>query len=156
VCIGVRSTTFAAIFVAEDCVVPPKHEPNVQVRISDDGIPHPPSNWAIEPRILEPRVMAARTLFSDSHKKPVVHVCNYSKKFDTFKADSFLGLAELVVHIVVDTSPGLRVGATDLFSREALILAAWPISDSSEMDHVTTPLQRQAISAHLASRLSEP
>ena len=57
---------------------------------------------------------------------------------------------------VVDTSPGLPVGAADLFSREVLILAARPTSDSSEVDHVTTPLQRQADSARFASRLSEP
>jgi len=56
----------------------------------------------------------------------------------------------------VDTAPGLPVGAADLFSREVLILAAQPISDSSEVDHVTAPLQRQADSARLASRLSEP
>jgi len=56
----------------------------------------------------------------------------------------------------VDTIPGLPVGAADLFSREVLILAVRLISNSSEMDHVTTPLQRQADSARFASRLSEP
>ena len=33
---------------------------------------------------------------------------------------------------VVDTQPGLPVGAADLFSREALILLVWPISDWSD------------------------
>jgi len=53
-------------------------------------------------------------------------------------------------------SPGLPVGAAHLFSREMLSLAARPASDSSEVDHVTTPLQRQAGSTRFVSRLSEP
>jgi len=57
---------------------------------------------------------------------------------------------------VVDTQPGLPVGAADLFSREVLILAARPTSDSLEVDHVTTPLQCHADSARFTSRLSEP
>jgi len=43
--------------------------------------------------------MAARTLFNDSHNEPVAHVYNYFKKPYRIKADSFLGLAEPVVHI---------------------------------------------------------
>jgi len=58
--------------------------------------------------------------------------------------------------VVMDTSLGLPVGAAHLFSREVLILAARPTSDSSEVDHVTTPLQRQAGSARFTSQLSEP
>ena len=45
---------------------------------------------------------------------------------------------------VVDTQPGLPVGAADLCSREALILLVRPISDWSEMDDVTAPSQHQA------------
>jgi len=56
----------------------------------------------------------------------------------------------------MDTSPGLPVGAAHLFSREVLILAAWPTSDSSEVDHMTAPLQRRAGSARFTSQLSEP
>jgi len=43
--------------------------------------------------------MAARMLFSDSHNEPVACVCNYSDKPHVLKADSFLGLAELVEHV---------------------------------------------------------
>ena len=53
-------------------------------------------------------------------------------------------------------SPGLPVGVAHLFSREMLSLAARPVSDSSEADHVTMPLQHQAGSARFISRLSEP
>jgi len=92
--------------------VPPKHEANVPVRMSDDGTPHPSSNLAIKPHILEMGVMAARSLFSNSHKEPVAHVCNYSKKPYTYKADSFLGLAKLVVHITGVDSKALRPSLT--------------------------------------------
>jgi len=34
------------IVVAHDCMIPAKHEANVTVRMEDDGIPLPPSNWA--------------------------------------------------------------------------------------------------------------
>ena len=50
-------------------------------------------------------------------------------------------------------SPGLPVGVAHLLSREILSLAARPASESSEVDHVTTPLQRQAGSARFISRL---
>jgi len=53
-------------------------------------------------------------------------------------------------------SPGLPVGTAHLFSWDALTLAARATSDSSEVDHVTTPSQRQAGSARFTSRLSEP
>jgi len=82
------------IVVAEDCVVPPRHEANIPVRMSSDRTPHPPySDWAIEPHIPELGAMAAQTLLSDGHGVPVAHVCNYSGKPYTFKADSFLGLS---------------------------------------------------------------
>jgi len=50
------------IVVSEDCVVPAKHEANILVKVMDDGIPYPWSDWAIRPCQLEPRVIAARTL----------------------------------------------------------------------------------------------
>jgi len=49
--------------------------------------------------MLEPGVMAARTLLSDGHGEAVARVCNYSSRPYTFKVDSFLGLAEPVVHV---------------------------------------------------------
>ena len=58
-----------------------------------------PSDWAIKPRRLELGLIATRMLFSDSHEEPVACVCNYSNKPYRFKADSFLGLADPVVHI---------------------------------------------------------
>ena len=85
--------------VTENCVVTPNHEANVPVKMFDNGIPHPSSDWAIEPCRLEPGVMAAQMLFSSSHKKPVAHICNYSDKPHTFKADSFLGLAKPVMRV---------------------------------------------------------
>jgi len=75
------------------------HEANVPVRMSSDGTPHPPSDWAMEPHILELGVMAAWMLLNNSHGELVVCVCHYSGKSYTFKADSFLGLCELVVHV---------------------------------------------------------
>jgi len=54
------------IVVAHDCVIPAKHQANVTVRMEDDGIPLPLSDWDVEPQGLGPGVMAACTLFSDS------------------------------------------------------------------------------------------
>ena len=47
-------------------------------------------------------------LFSDSHKELVACICNYSNKPYTFRADSFFGLAEPVVHV-----PGTGRGTID-------------------------------------------
>ena len=54
------------IVVTHDCVTQAKHEANVSLRMEDEGVPLPPSDWAIEPQGLGPGVMATRTLFSDS------------------------------------------------------------------------------------------
>jgi len=67
--------------------------------MQDNGNPHPPSDWAIEHRRLELGVIVARTLFSDSHKEPVGHVCSYSNRPYTFRANGFLGLAKPVIHV---------------------------------------------------------
>ena len=48
------------------CVIPAKHEANVTVRMEDEDVPLPSSDWGIEPQGLGPGVMVARTLFSDS------------------------------------------------------------------------------------------
>jgi len=42
------------IVVAHDCVIPTKHEANITVSMEDDGIPLPPSDWAVEPQGLGP------------------------------------------------------------------------------------------------------
>ena len=60
-----RESICRRIVVAHDCVVPTKHEANITVRMEDNGITLPPSNWAVEPQGIGPRVMTARTLFSD-------------------------------------------------------------------------------------------
>ena len=60
-----RASICRHIVVTHDCVIPAKHEANVSVHMEDEGIPLPPSGWAIELQGLGPGGMAARTLFSD-------------------------------------------------------------------------------------------
>jgi len=84
------------IFVSEECTVPPRHEANVPVRMMYDNIHCPVSDWAIEPRVIRPGVVAARTLLSDDRVDLVARVCNYSDTPHVFSVDSFLGLAEPV------------------------------------------------------------
>ena len=50
------------VTVAEDIVVPARHEVNVPVEMTDKNIPHPAKNWVIETKQLSSRVMTARTL----------------------------------------------------------------------------------------------
>jgi len=42
------------VVVAHDCVVPAKHEANITVRMEDNGIIFPPSDWAVEPQDIWP------------------------------------------------------------------------------------------------------
>jgi len=83
----------------ENHVVSLRHKANIPVRMASDGTSHTPSNWAIEPRMQEPGVIAARTLLSDGHEEVVARVCNYCSQPYTFKVDSFLGVAEPVSHV---------------------------------------------------------
>jgi len=50
--------------MAEDIIVPARHEANVPVRMTDRDISHPNENWVIETKQLSSRVMTARTLVS--------------------------------------------------------------------------------------------
>jgi len=84
------------IVVAHDCVIPTRHEANVAVRMEDDGILLPPSDWAVEPQGLGPGVMASRTLFSDSQSQLVARVLNNSLKPKSLRANSLLSMAEPV------------------------------------------------------------
>jgi len=104
--------------------MPPQHEANrnIPVWMSSDRTPHPSSDWAIEPHILEPGVMAARTLLSDGHEEMVAHVCNYSGRPYSFKADSFLGLAESVVHI---TGADSKAVGSSLATASGLSVSSW-------------------------------
>ena len=84
------------IFVTEECVVPPRHEANVPIRMMCDDIHCPKSDWAVEPRVVQPCVVAARTLVSDDSTEAVAWVLNYSDEPYTFTAERFLSLAEPV------------------------------------------------------------
>jgi len=54
------------VVVAERCVVPPRHEANVAVKvIKVEAERAEPVDWAVEPRELTPGVVAARTLLSN-------------------------------------------------------------------------------------------
>ena len=100
----------------------------------------PPGDWAIEPLILEPGIMAALTLLSDGPGEPVAHVCNYSSKPYTFKADSFLGLVEPVVHV---TTADSKVVGSSLATDSGLSvlrqpdMSTWP--ESSDMQPNLVP-----------------
>jgi len=82
--------------VASDCTIPAKHEANVLVHMEDDGLTLPPYDWAIEPQGLEPNVMTARTLFSDSQPQLVARVLNNSCEDKVLPADTFLSMAKPV------------------------------------------------------------
>ena len=84
------------IFVSEECIIPPRHEANVPVRMMYDNLHSPVSDWTVEPRVVRPGAVAARTLLSDERVDTVARVCNYWDTSHVFKADSFLGLAEPV------------------------------------------------------------
>ena len=59
--------TSRRVVVAERCVVPPRHEANVAVKVARVKAEKvEPVDWAVEPRELTPGVIAARTLLSNS------------------------------------------------------------------------------------------
>jgi len=91
-----RASICRRIVVAHDCVIPAKHEASVTIRMEDDGIPLPLSDWAIKPQGLGPGVMAARTLFSDSQSQLVARILNNSLKPMSLRANSLLSTAEPV------------------------------------------------------------
>ena len=54
------------------------------------------SDWAVEPRVIKPGIVAARSLLDDSQVNGIVRVVNCSGKPYVFSPNSFLGLAEPV------------------------------------------------------------
>jgi len=66
------------------------------VHMEDEGVPLPPSDWAIEPQGLGPGVMAARTLFSDSQSQFVACILNNALKPKSLHANSLFSMAEPV------------------------------------------------------------
>lgn len=91
------------IMVSEECVVPPRHEANVPARMIYDHTQGPATDWVVEPRVIRPGVVAARTLVSGDSMDVVARVCNYSDTPHVFREDSLLSLAEPVGSGVVDS-----------------------------------------------------
>jgi len=91
-----RASICRRVVVTHDCVIPTKHTANVSVHMEDEGIPLPPSDWAIEPQGLRPGVMAAHTLFSNSQSQLVAYILNNSLEDKSLRANSFLSVAALV------------------------------------------------------------
>ena len=96
------------VTVAEDIVVPARHEVNVPVEMTDRNIPHPAKNWVIETKQLSSRVMTARTLVDGRQKRLVARVCNYSNEPFELKANYHLARAEPVAvsytHLTLPTN----------------------------------------------------
>jgi len=105
------------VTVAEDIVVPARHEVNVPVEMTDKDIPHPAKNWVIETKQLSSRIMTARTLVDGRQKRLVARVCNYSNEPFELKANYCLARAEPVEYV---PKPGeepqeeWRVGRNDV------------------------------------------
>jgi len=74
--------------------VPARHEANVPVKMADRDIPHPASNWVIETKQLNSRVMTARTLVDGKLEPLVARVCNYSNEPFELRANYCLARAE--------------------------------------------------------------
>jgi len=91
-----RAGICCRVVVTHDCMITARHEANVAVRMEDDGIPLPPSDWAVEPQGLGPSIMAARTVFSDSQSQLVARVSNNLLQPKSLRANSLLSTAELV------------------------------------------------------------
>jgi len=86
--------------------MPPRHEANIPVRMSSDGTRHPSRDWAIEPRILEPGVMAARMLLSNGHEEMVSATTLVGSTL--LRLTAFLGSLSWWI-----MSPGLMVELSD-------------------------------------------
>ena len=96
--------TSCRVVVAERCVVPPRHEANVAVKVARVKAEKvEPVYWAVEPRELTPGVVAARTLLSNS-TCVLVRVLNYSDSQVALEPDSYFSCAEPVV-VTDSTSP---------------------------------------------------
>jgi len=102
-----RAGICRCIVVAHDCMIPARHEANVTIHMENDGIPLPPSDWAVEPQGLGPGVMATRTLFSNSQSQLVARVLNNSLKPKSLRANSLLSMAEPVQCIFGSSSSEL-------------------------------------------------
>lgn len=84
------------IFVRENCVVSPRHEANVPVRLASADPQSELFDWAVEPRTLHPGVATARVLVNDDNVNCVARVLNYSDEPYTLEAESFFSMAEPV------------------------------------------------------------
>jgi predicted aspartyl protease len=81
------------IYVAENCVIPPRHEGVVPVKATWNGLRAPQADWVLETRAMGPRVVTARTLLSENPDRVGIHVVNYSNKPFKFRSDRFVGNA---------------------------------------------------------------
>jgi len=87
------------VTVSENYIVPARHEANVPVKMSDEGVPHPVDDWIIETKQLSSRVMTVRMLINVNQTRLVARVCNYSDKPYELKADCYLARAEPVEYV---------------------------------------------------------
>jgi len=85
--------TSCRVVVAERCVVPPRHEANIAVKVMRvEAETAEPVDWAVEPRELTPGVVAARTLLSNS-ACVLARVLNYSDLQVISEPDSYFSCA---------------------------------------------------------------
>jgi len=92
-------------------------------------------------------VLAARTLLSDGHGEAVAHVCNYSGRPYTYKVDSFLDLAELVVHV---TAADGKAAELSLATSSGLCVSGQPVASiQSESSDLQSDLMLHSKPVHL-------
>jgi len=81
------------IYVAEDIVIPPKHEGVVLVKATWNGLHAPQADWILETKAVGPHVVTARTLLNEQPDKIGISVVNFSDRPFKLRADQFVGNA---------------------------------------------------------------
>jgi len=85
------------LVVAEDFVVPPRHESNVPVKMEMEGGLQPTVEWALESREVKRGVMVARTLLGDETMVRVARILNQTEAPCRLQEGEYFATAEPVI-----------------------------------------------------------
>jgi len=66
------------IYVAEDLVIPARHQANVPVKVTKHSPYSTSPNWVVEAKSVKPGVVSARTLLAEDTPCAAIRVINYS------------------------------------------------------------------------------
>ena len=142
-----RQSVLRRIYAVDSTVVPAGHTINVPMIVALSSLLQTSGDWAVEPRSLGTRILAARTLMRDEGRQSAVQVMNVGER-DFVLRQGVYREAEQVTTVDSGEKNARQPEGEGVLSEEAVVLTARPAEETDLLES-RDDAQLQVVIDHL-------